>query len=344
MGSYKPVLCMVMLQCLYAGLTLFTKAALMRGMSPRVFMVYRQIVATILLVPVVCFSRWKKPNKISLGTKGFCLIFLNALIGITANHNAYFQGLKLSSSSISTAMINLMPAITFAMASLVGLEKVNCGSIRGIAKIVGTVICIGGAIVMALVKGPTLLNSLHSSSSSTNAPQNLQLGCLFLFICCCCWSFWIIMQVPISTICPDHSYSTLWMCFLAMIQSTIFALSIDRTKSEAWLLNSPIEIGSCIYAGIVAALSFTLQTWCVSQKGPVFSAIFNPLSTVITTIIATSFLHEELYIGSLIGGFAVIIGLYVVLWGKAKDLKEAKLQELKQDNDEHQKSPVELVV
>ncbi|XP_062079749.1 WAT1-related protein At4g28040-like [Humulus lupulus] len=333
-SSYKagPGLCMVLLQFLYAGQAVFTKAALMRGMSPRVFMVYRQTVAIILLAPLVSFSRWKNPNNISLGLKGFCFIFLNALIGLTANHNAYYQGLKLSSSSITTAMVNLMPAITFLMASLIGLEKVNSGSLRGIAKIVGTVICIGGAIVIALVKGPTLLNSLHSSSSSTNAPQNLQLGCLFLFICCCCWSFWIIFQVKVSAICPDHSYSTLWMCFLATIQSTIFALSIDRTKSEAWLLNTPIEIGSCIFAGVVGALSFTLQTWCVSQRGPVFSAIFSPLCTVITTIIATSFLHEELYIGSLIGGFAVIIGLYVVLWGKAKDLEDAnKLLELNQD-------------
>ncbi|KAF4352823.1 hypothetical protein F8388_026365 [Cannabis sativa] len=300
MGNYKPVLCMVMLQGLYAGLALFTKAALMRGMSPRVFMVYRQIVATLLLAPLVSLSRWKKPNKVSLGLKGFALIFLNALIG---------------------------------------LEKVNVGSLRGIAKIIGTIMCIGGAIVMGLVKGPTLLNSPQSSSSSSIAPQNLLLGCLFLFICCCCWSFWIIMQVPISTICPDHSYTTLWMCFLATIQSAIFAVSIDHTKSEAWLLTSHLEIGSCIYAGIVASLSFTLQTWCVSQRGPVFSAIFNPLATVITTIIATSFLHEELYIGSLIGGFTVIIGLYVVLWGKAKETN--KVQETLKN---HQRPTVELII
>ncbi|KAF4346529.1 hypothetical protein G4B88_016257 [Cannabis sativa] len=265
MGNYKPVLCMVMLQGLYAGLALFTKAALMRGMSPRVFMVYRQIVATLLLAPLVSLSRWKKPNKVSLGLKGFALIFLNALIG---------------------------------------LEKVNVGSLRGIAKIIGTIMCIGGAIVMGLVKGPTLLNSPQSSSSSSIAPQNLLLG--------------------------------------STIQSAIFAVSIDHTKSEAWLLTSHLEIGSCIYAGIVASLSFTLQTWCVSQRGPVFSAIFNPLATVITTIIATSFLHEELYIGSLIGGFTVIIGLYVVLWGKAKDLKETnKVQETLKN---HQRPTVELII
>ena len=58
MESYKPGLCMVLLQCLYAGQALITKAALMRGMSPRVFMVYRQTIAIVLLAPVVSFSRW----------------------------------------------------------------------------------------------------------------------------------------------------------------------------------------------------------------------------------------------------------------------------------------------
>ncbi|PON56061.1 WAT1-related protein [Parasponia andersonii] len=111
---------MVVLQFLLAGHTLLGRAAILRGMSPRVYVVYRQTVATILIAPVVCFSRWKNPNKTSLGLKGFCLIFLNSLIGITTNHNAFIQGLKLSSSSIATAMTNLMPAITFVMACLVG--------------------------------------------------------------------------------------------------------------------------------------------------------------------------------------------------------------------------------
>ncbi|PON48416.1 WAT1-related protein [Parasponia andersonii] len=203
-------------------------------------------------------------------------------------------------------------------------EKVNVQSLKGIAKIMGTVICVGGAIVMALVKGPALLNSPSLLSKSTmggGSPENLQLGCLFLFVGCGCWSFWTIMQVPVSATCPDHLYSILWMCFLSMVQSAIFTWSMEHNL-EAWALNSALEIGGCLYAGSYAAGSYLLQTWCVSQRGPVFSAIFSPLCTIITTAIATSFLHEELYTGSLIGAFAVIIGLYVVLWGKGKDLRE----------------------
>ena len=56
--SYKPVFAMVFLQCIVAGFALFSKAALSKGISPTVFVVYRQAVATLMTAPPSCFSRW----------------------------------------------------------------------------------------------------------------------------------------------------------------------------------------------------------------------------------------------------------------------------------------------
>lgn len=53
MEEYKPCAAMVVTQCIYAALALWSKAAFTGGMSPLVFVVYRQAVATIVLVPVV---------------------------------------------------------------------------------------------------------------------------------------------------------------------------------------------------------------------------------------------------------------------------------------------------
>lgn len=108
--GYKPVMAMVGLQCIYAGLALFTRAALLQGMSPRVFVVYRQGVATLILAPIVCLTRWyisskshllsislslfflllfliffffgrRNPFRTSLGLRSFSLIFVTSLIG-----------------------------------------------------------------------------------------------------------------------------------------------------------------------------------------------------------------------------------------------------------------------
>ncbi|KAF4346530.1 hypothetical protein G4B88_016258 [Cannabis sativa] len=226
---------MVALQCITAAVTLFSKLALSQGMSPRVFVLYRQLFATLIMAPIAFLSRWKDPHATPLGLRSFNMILLTSLIGVTANNNTYFEGLNLSSSTIATAMLNLIPAITFIMAALVGMEKINPKSMRSIAKIIG---------------------------------ENLPLGCLFLFINCCCNSFWIVMQA------------------------------------------------------IGEAVSFFIQVWCISQTGPVFAVMFTPLTTVIASIIAIFFMAQTLYLGSMVGAFAVILGLYVVLWGKAKDLED----------------------
>ncbi|KAL5537555.1 hypothetical protein UlMin_042916 [Ulmus minor] len=323
----KASIAMIVLQCITAAVTLYSKAALAQGMKPMVFVVYRQTAATIIMAPLACFARWKNPQKTSLGLKSFSLIFFTSLIGATANNNTYFVGLNLSSSTVATAMLNLIPAITFVMAAVVGLEKINIRSLRSNAKIIGTIVCISGGICMALLKGPDLelLNAQFVASKSiitgTLGAENLSLGCLFLFINCCCNSFWIVMQVSISKACPDHLYATFWLIFFSSIQSAICTWLIYH-KLEAWALHSLLELSSCLFAAIGEAVSYFIQVWCISETGPVFSVMFTPLCTVITAIISVVFLHENLYVGSLVGAFAVIIGLYVVLWGKAEDLEQ----------------------
>ncbi|RYR76920.1 hypothetical protein Ahy_A01g001431 isoform B [Arachis hypogaea] len=301
-----PALAMMGLQFHYAALAIFTRAALLEGLSPTVFVVYRQAIATLALAPMV-FS----PKR------------------VTANQNAYFQGLFYASSTAATAMSNLIPALTFVIATIVGFEKIDLKSMRSSAKIIGTVCCVSGALTMALVKGHKLLNMdyfPHNAAKHilTAADDDTWLlGCLLLLASSVFWSSWIIMQVPISSSCPDHLLSTFWMCLFAAVQSAIFALVYEHDL-KPWSLHSGLEFSCCLYAGIGIAVSFLVQTWCISERGPLYCAMFNPLATVITAFISTTFLQEQLYVGSLIGAIGVIVGLYIVLWGKAKEYEGVK--------------------
>ncbi|WJZ98460.1 hypothetical protein VitviT2T_016976 [Vitis vinifera] len=195
---------------------------------------------------------------------------------------------------------------------------------------------------MTLLKGPKLLNTefLPTKSAFGSGGQNWLLGCLFLFAGTCCWSLWLILQVPISATYPDSLSSSAWMCFFSTLQSAVVSFFLEQDP-KAWILRSKFELVRCLYSasswsnclqskyfyeqGIIGSgLNYFLQAWCISRRGPLFSAMFNPLCTVIVTILDPLSLHEELYIGSLVGAVAVIIGLYVVLWGKAKDLEESQ--------------------
>ncbi|KAL0891298.1 hypothetical protein Bca101_015281 [Brassica carinata] len=102
----------------------------------------------------------------------------------------------------------------------------------------------------------------------------------------------------------------------------------DLTDQSMWLIGCSCVFASTLcyslwltFQGIVSsALAFTVQAWVISKRGPLFSAMFNPLCTVIVTILASLILQEEMFTGSLIGGICVIMGLYIVLWGKAEDV------------------------
>ncbi|KAK1317324.1 WAT1-related protein [Acorus calamus] len=312
--EYKPGLAMVVLQFLYAALSLYARAALLQSMSPRIFLVYRQTIATLVMAPTAYLSNRRSANKVSLKMRSFWMIFFATLIGVTINQHFYFQGLYLVSTSIASASGNLIPAITFLMAASIGLEKVDIRSLSSIAKVIGTIICVVGAVSMTLFRGHKLLNE-------GTGWENWIVGCLFLLGSTCCWSLWLILQVPMCKSYPDPIAISAWMCFLAMLQTGVVALFLEPDP-KAWILSSPDQILCCIYAGIVGSgISFYVQAWCISQRGPLFSAMFNPLGTVIVTILAVLLLHEELYLGSLIGATAVVGGLYAVLWGKVEERK-----------------------
>lgn len=51
----KGFLGMMMVQLAYAGMAIFSKAAIEKGMSPYIFVVYRQAFATITLAPFAFF-------------------------------------------------------------------------------------------------------------------------------------------------------------------------------------------------------------------------------------------------------------------------------------------------
>lgn len=54
--GYKPCVAMVATQCIFAAMTLWVKAAFSGGMSPVVFVVYRQAVAALVLAPIALIS------------------------------------------------------------------------------------------------------------------------------------------------------------------------------------------------------------------------------------------------------------------------------------------------
>lgn len=320
-------LAMLALQFGYAGFHVVSRAALNMGISKIVFPVYRNVLALILLLPFAYFLEKKERPPITLSF--LVQFFLLAVVGITANQGFYLLGLDNTTPTFASAIQNSVPAITFLMAALLRIEQVRLERKDGVSKVVGTVLCIAGASVITLYKGPTIYSptpSLQQVSPALLAlgdarGKNWTLGCLFLVGHCLSWAGWLVLQAPILKKYPARLSVTSYQCFFGVIQFLVIAAFLERDP-QAWLVHSGEELFSVFYAGVVASgIAFAVQIWCIDRGGPVFVALYQPVQTLVVALMASVLLGEEFYLGGIIGAVLIIAGLYFVLWGKNEERK-----------------------
>jgi hypothetical protein len=54
----RPYIAVIIIQVIYTGMFVLSKAALDAGLSPMVFLFYRQAAASALLVPITIGAKW----------------------------------------------------------------------------------------------------------------------------------------------------------------------------------------------------------------------------------------------------------------------------------------------
>ncbi|KAG2585779.1 protein WALLS ARE THIN 1-like [Panicum virgatum] len=315
---------MLALQFGYAGFHVVSRLALNMGISKLVFPVYRNIIALCLLVPFAYFLEKKDRPRLTLS---FAVqFFLLALCGITANQGFYLLGLDNTSPTFASAIQNSVPAITFAMAAALRIEKVRLDRRDGVAKVAGTLACVAGASVITLYKGPTIfggpeaaLGLLDDKAAAPNDLKNWTLGCVYLIGHCLSWSGWLVLQAPVLKKYPARLSVTSYTCFFGVIQFLIIAAFMER-DADAWKFHSGSELFTILYAGFIASgVAFAVQIWCIDRGGPVFVAVYQPVQTLVVAIMASLTLGEKFYLGGIIGAVLIIAGLYLVLWGKSQE-------------------------
>uniref|UniRef100_M1A663 WAT1-related protein n=1 Tax=Solanum tuberosum TaxID=4113 RepID=M1A663_SOLTU len=255
-------------------------------------------------------------------------IFVLSLVGVSLTLNMYFVSLNYTSPTLLASMVNTIAALTFVLAVILRLEDANIRNPRGIAKVVGTLVSLAGVMSMTLYKGPVVkslghpLIYIHRGNGVVH--ENWSKGLILTAASCITWSIWYIMQAYTLKRYPAQLSLTTWMSFVGAAQSAFYTVIVQH-KRAAWTMGFNIDFWSTLYGGIVmSGLVVYIQLWCTEQKGPVFITVFNPLSTVLVAVLAYFVLGEKLYTGSIIGAVIVIIGLYLLLWGKEDPQPEMK--------------------
>ncbi|XP_058074265.1 WAT1-related protein At5g07050-like [Magnolia sinica] len=323
----QPYLLSIFASVCYAGLNYASMVSLDKGMSAYVLVAYGDGIGTLVTAAfALAFERINRPK---MNLLILVEVFLLGLLGAVLARTLYYTGLERTSSTYASVMSNLFPAMTFLLAIIFRMEKLEKGKITSQAKVVGTVVALGGAMLMTLYKGIIVISmpSRHPHRStapmaSSSVDKDWINGSLMLIASALTRSGSSVLQArtikkyaaPISLTCLT--------CLFGTFQATVLTFAIER-KASVWKLGWDLRLLSIGYSGImVFGVATYIQLLVIRQKGPVFAAVFNPLSTVIVALADLLVLRQSLYMGSMVGAVLIILGLYMVLWGKNREDKK----------------------
>ncbi|KAJ6902069.1 hypothetical protein NC651_019750 [Populus alba x Populus x berolinensis] len=298
----RAYLLVIFVQFGYSVMSILAKLALNLGMKPHVLVAYRMAVASILFTP-------------------FALVLERPVL----DQNLFYAGMKITTPTFVLAMCNILPAMTFVMACIFKLEKVDMRRLHFQAKVAGTLVTIGGAMLLPLAHGPllnlpwTTRNFCRGQSAHSTHIQDLIKGAVMVIFGCLSWSSFIILQAMILKSYPAKLSLAALMCIMGTVESTILTFAVERANTEVWSVYFDVRLLAVVYGGILSGLAYYIFGLLVKERGPVFMSASNPLSLVMVAILGSFIFKEKFYLGRAIGAIVIILGLYLVLWGKSKD-------------------------
>ncbi|KAE8702256.1 hypothetical protein F3Y22_tig00110485pilonHSYRG00146 [Hibiscus syriacus] len=319
-------LIMVLVQLIFAGMNVMYKLAANDGMSLRLIVVYRFMFASAIMVPLALIFERKSLEKINrkIALQGF----LCGLFGGALAQNFYLQSLVYTSATFVAAMINLAPACVFILAicfkynsysfrfpvAMMRLSRDGETGNKNKSRAGKSVWDINRNIWSNVVhilqrRRDTHLEDTFKPSEASPIGEK----------------FGIIRHQQVCSRRIFRSFEYHFILFVADhtgLQGALIALCTVRDWSQ-WKLGWNVRLLAVAYVGIMgSALLVFLVSWAVRMMGPLYASIFNPLGLVFVAILGSLLLDEKLYVGSIVGGLMIVCGVYVVLWGKAKEAKQ----------------------
>ncbi|TKV96975.1 hypothetical protein SEVIR_9G465700v4 [Setaria viridis] len=236
----------------------------------------------------------------------------------------YYFGLRDTAASYAVIFASMTPLVTFVLSILLGMEKLRLRSKEGSSKVTGVMVCFGGALLISLYKGKVLLlwhaivRAGHKDSNGAAGQHHLR-GTLLLLGNCICYACWYPIQVKVLGVYPWKHWSSVVTCFFGGLQTFAIGIIMRRDK-VAWQIGWNFQLLTIVYsAALGTAAKYWLNLYAVEKRGPVYPPMFSTLSAVFIIILGTLLLGESLTAGSLLGSFLVLSGLYIYIYGKAKE-------------------------
>ncbi|XP_028549989.1 WAT1-related protein At5g47470-like [Dendrobium catenatum] len=227
---------LLLVQALYGFYSIFLNRILALGFSSLFLIFTGSFAGAIFLLPfAIAFERKKWPARI---TAAIMVQFgLIALGGVTMFQGLLLLGIKRTTPAIASAMPNLIPGFVFVIAAILRFEKFSIWCKYSQVKVLGTFVCLGGAIAMTLLQNPTASKILFflDDSAEENIYKDWLMGCFYLLAAIITASCIMVLQVGI--------------CILFSLPA-----SSNVCLQAATMVSFPAPFSLCVITSLIGAI------------------------------------------------------------------------------------------
>jgi len=322
-------------QVLSSGNTVITRAVLVDGFDPAIFMAIR----VMICIPILTLSSHyamrarpeqeqsllkadstatklnKKPNwRIELR------LFFLGLCGITANLLCYIYGLELTDATTTGITYSTTPVITALVAISLKKERFS------LMKLGGIMIAFAGALIMF-------------------DPSNLSLdvGIILLLLSSFCYSLFIVLQRSLLESLP--SYFVLSRCFIYGAPG-IFIAAAYQWRRWGQVRDAPYLVWlAVLYASLLnTVVGYWLMSFGIRHSSPMLAGLFINFQPVIVSGLAAFTLNESIDIWQIMGAVCIISGVVEVSYCRYREEKEKAILDWEAEQIDVEASPPPIVL
>ncbi|CAO2176426.1 unnamed protein product [Urochloa humidicola] len=313
-------------QCIFGLYMMFLNGLLAAGVPSLFIIVVACAASSVVVLPFAVALERKKWPKVWSPMLVLQLVIIS-LVGVSIYQVFMMLGVERTSPAIASAMPNLGPAFIFVIAACLRFERFNWKCKYTREKILGTLVCLSGAMCVSFLKNPTPSVSPKSvpgdeEPSSGKSRKDWILGCFYLLTGVTIFACNTVMQAAALKRFP----APLSICSITAMMGSVFS-AIIQVLMEGKLTagtsdNMSRIIGEIVLVGgVVIGLCTMFQVSSIGRKGPVLVSMFSPFQTVFSSFISLIFFGQWIGMGCCVGIMLMFVGLYVVLWVKNREDK-----------------------
>ncbi|PUZ50182.1 hypothetical protein GQ55_6G039100 [Panicum hallii var. hallii] len=315
-------------QCIYGLYMMFLDGLLAAGVPSLFIIAVACAASSVVVLPFAFALERKKWPKVWSPMLVLQLVVIS-LGGVSIYQIFMMLGVERTSPAIASAMPNLGPGFIFVIAACLRFERFNWKCKYTRAKILGTLVCLSGAMCVSFLKNstppsvsPKSIPGDEEELSNGKSRKEWILGCFYLLTGVTIFACNTVMQAAALKRFP----APLSVCSITAMMGSIFSaiiqvlmegkLTAGTGDNITWIIGEIVLVG-----GVVIGLCTTFQVSSIGRKGPVLVSMFSPFQTVFSAFISLIFFGQWIGLGCFVGIVLMFVGLYVVLWAKNREDK-----------------------